>query len=77
MVLFGKKYNENKKSQKDLLLDLETKLDYEGRISSKQIFEQRQVAISDADDENGDEKDEPADELSLVAHRCALITILG
>ena len=75
-MLFGKKYNENKKSQKELLLDLETKLDYEGRISSKQIVEQS-VVIADADDENGEEKDEPADELSLVSHRCALITILG
>ena len=72
------KYGIEKKSQQEILFELESKLDYEGRISSK-------VTSSSSEEEEDDEYDVDVDE-GVVAtatagtgnpHRCGLITILG
>jgi GTP-binding protein Era len=56
-------YGENELRQNELLWELESKLDYEGRISSKVTF------TSDEDSESSNS--------SSSSHRCALVTILG
>ena len=63
--------NETKKSQRELLIDLENKFDYEGRISSK-------IIESNNNDVDGQTASAYHDDTSsLVEHRCALLTILG
>ena len=62
------KYGNVKRSQEELLLDLETKLGgYEGRIPSKMQSDEH---------EDGDDEDALATSAS-IPHRCALLTILG
>ena len=61
------KYGNVKRSQEELLLDLETKLDYGGRISSKMQSDEH---------EDGDDEDALPTSAS-IPHRCALLTILG
>ena len=77
-VLFSKSEdtNENelmetKKSQQQLLLELENKFDYDGRISSK--------ISSPTEGEDEDRLTNANDDAttSTIEHRCALITILG
>ena len=72
---YDNNHEKNKKSQQELLLDLENKFDYEGRISSKII----ELNNDDAAD-SGETASAAADQYdtsSLVEHRCALLTILG
>ena len=80
--LHGKKdkYGIEKKSQQEILFELESKLDYEGRISSKVTS-----SSSEEDDDEVHNDDVDVDE-GVVAtataatgnpHRCGLITILG
>ncbi len=54
----------SKPSQNELLLELESKFDYDGRISSKVLS-------------NDDLIDDSLDSLDNQQHRCALVTILG
>ena len=67
------KYGNVKRSQEELLLDLETKLGlgYEGRIPSKMQSDDEHETSED-----GDCKDALATSAS-IPHRCALLTILG
>lgn len=72
------KYGNTKKSQHEILLELESKFDYEGRISSKV------TSTSNSIDENDDEEETSDDDQASSSsssnsnpHRCALITILG
>jgi hypothetical protein len=53
-----------KMNQMELLLELENKFDYQGRISSK-------IGTND-----GNEEETEATSMN-IEHRCALITILG
>lgn len=66
------KYGNVKRSQEELLLDLETKcgLTYEGRIPSKMQSDEHEAS------EDGDDEDALATSAS-IPHRCALLTILG
>ena len=74
LLLAKKSYDNDKKkvNQQEILLDLDRKFDYEGRISSK---------IVDVSDDNDDDLVETTEEVetSLIHphHRCALLTILG
>ena len=75
LLLAKKSYDNDKKkvNQQEILLDLDRKFDYEGRISSK---------IVDVSDDNDDDLVETTEEVegeaSLIhPHRCALLTILG
>ena len=65
--------DEPKPSQNQLLLDLESKLDYDGRISSK-VSSSDDDAITSSDDDN---EHDDATSSSSSTHRCALVTILG
>lgn len=56
-------------TQNELLLELESKLDYDGRISSKVLSSQPAITSDDDNNENS--------EISSTQHRCALVTILG
>ena len=69
--LAKKSYDKDKKkvSQQEILLDLDRKFDYEGRIKSKI------VDVSDNDDEAVKTSEEEAE--ASHPHRCALLTILG
>ena len=74
LLLAKKSYDNDKKkvNQQEILLDLDRKFDYEGRISSK---------IVDVSDDNDDdvvvETSEEEGEALIQPHRCALLTILG
>ncbi len=57
-------------TQNELLLELESKLDYDGRISSK--VSSSQQAITSSDDDTNE-----SSEIISSTHRCALVTILG
>ena len=72
-LLLAKKYDNEKKkiSQQEILLDLDRKFDYEGRISSKI------VDVSDDDNDDVVTTTTSEDEESIHPHRCALLTILG
>ena len=76
--LYGKdKYKNDdgtpKLSQNELLLQLESKLDYDGRISSKVSPQENAIASDDNETSN----DVSADNIVSSNHRCALVTILG
>ena len=78
--LHGKKdkYGIEKKSQQEILFELESKLDYEGRISSKVTSS----SLEEDDDEvHNDDDDDGVVATATAAtgnpHRCGLITILG
>ena len=71
LLLAKKSYDNDKKkvSQQEILLDLDRKFDYEGRIKSK---------IVDVSDDNDDDVVVTSDEEEAsLPHRCALLTILG
>ena len=72
LLLAKKSYDNDKKkvNQQEILLDLDRKFDYEGRISSK---------IVDVSDDNDDvvETTEEEETSLIHPHRCALLTILG
>ena len=70
---YDNNHEKNKKSQQELLLDLENKFDYEGRISSKIIELSNDDDAADSETASADQDDTS----SLVEHRCALLTILG
>ena len=72
-LLAKKSYDNDKKkvSQQEILLDLDRKFDYEGRIKSK---------IVDVLDDDNDDVVTTTEEVEGEAshpHRCALLTILG
>ena len=77
--LYGKdKYKNNddgtpKLTQNELLLQLESKLDYDGRISSKVSPQDNSITS----DENETSNDDNAGNVVSSNHRCALVTILG
>lgn len=74
----GNKYgSDERKSQRELLLDLETKLGYEGRISSKIASIQEDQITNNNDDEVTEKKKTEMPSSSSSSHRCALLTILG
>jgi len=71
LLLAKKSYDNDKKkvSQQEILLDLDRKFDYEGRIKSK---------IVDVSEDNDDDVLETTEEEEAsLPHRCALLTILG
>jgi len=72
LLLAKKSYDNDKKkvSQQEILLDLDRKFDYEGRISSK--------IVDVSDDDNHDVvATEEVEAEATQSHRCALLTILG
>ncbi|KAK1738714.1 GTPase Era family protein [Skeletonema marinoi] len=78
--LYGKdKYKNDsdtpKLTQNELLLQLETKLEYDGRISSK--VSQQDNAITSSDDDETTTDDDNEETVVSSTHRCALVTILG
>lgn len=79
---------DEQRRQRELLFDLESKLDYEGRISSKIISTTTASASASATNNDDDEKinDEDDDDIPTATmattrqrprHRCGLITIIG
>ena len=76
LLLAKKSYDNDKKkvSQQEILLDLDRKFDYEGRIKSKIV----DVLEDDNDDDDVVVTTEEAEGEALIhPHRCALLTILG
>lgn len=73
LLLAKKSYDNDKKkvSQQEILLDLDRKFDYEGRISSKI------VDVPDGDIDVVAASEEVEGEALMHPHRCALLTILG
>ena len=73
LLLAKKSYDNDKKkvSQQEILLDLDKKFDYEGRIQSKIVDD-----VSDGGNDDVVVETTEEEEASLP-HRCALLTILG